>query len=343
MVVGRQASLSVRGTEGMTDSKSATTGPPLGEVVALAKEDSEGRAGGSPQQQDDVGNAVPASQFRITSVAQVEGEEAPLDPLETSVNDGLRASVCLSDSNSLDTEQTDAPDPLSPVINQRPPSPVEEVLQGPAPQNHHSLRLNGSHLTTQQSQQQGSSRFRKVAKYLRERWQVEDSVETDRSEEGKSSSAVVLSQTAVLLAANQSGSLVEGNSLTSSSSPNLSTAGSERWDSPPVEHHELLHHEKAAVESRPPSKLATHEAKVPVQLSPQHSIDPPPPTTEAGQLEPLSQHNSDLSQHSGASSPSLVPPEEEGRESSVVDVGEREESRQHEGLSKSTSSSGGMR
>lgn len=338
MVVGKQASLSVRGSEGMTDSKSATTGPPPGEVVALAKEDSEGRTGGSPQQQDDVGNAVPASQFRITSVAQVEGEEVPLDPLDTSVNDGLRASVCLSDSNSLDTEQTDAPDPLSPVVNQRPPSPVEEVLQGPAPQNHHSLRLNGSHLTTQQSQQQGSSRFRKVAKYPRERWQVEDSVETDRSEEGKSYSAVVLSQTT-----SQSGSLVEGNSLLSSSSPNLSTAGSERWDSPLVEHPELV--EKVLAEPRPPSKLATHEAKLPVQLSPQHSIDPPPPAAaEAGQLEPLSQHNSDLSQHSGASSPSLGLLEEGGRESSVVDVGEKEESVQHEGLSKPTSSiPGGMR
>ena len=340
MVVGKHASQSVRGSERMAESKSATTGPPAeAAAVAPAKEDAEGRAGGSPHPHEDGGNAAPASQFRIMSVAQVEGEEAPLDPMDASVNEGLRASICLSDSNSLDTEQTDGPDPLSPAPNQRPPSPVEEVLHGPALQNHHSLRLNGSNqLTSQQSQQQGSSRFRKVAKYLRERWQVEDSVETDRGEEGKSSSTVTLSQTTVLVGPIQSGLQVEGNSLASSSSPNLYTTGSERWEHSAVVEPQEVAHEKAG-ELRPPSKLSTHEVKVLVQLSPQQSLDPAA-AAEGGQLEPLSTHSSDRSQ-SGASSPTSGLHEEAGRDSSVADVvGEGEEIGQHEG---SGSSSAGTR
>lgn len=335
MVVGKQASLAVRGTEVMADSKSATTGPST-EAVASAKEDSEGRGGGSPHQQDDTGNAAPASQFRITSVAQVEGEEAPLDPLETSVNEGLRASMCLSDTNSVDTEQTDCPDPQTPTANQRPPSPAEEVLQGPAPQNHQSLRLNGSHLTTQQSQLPGSSRFRKVAKYLRERWQVEDSVETDRAEEGKSSSTVLLTQAPVPVVTSQSVSLVESNPLASSSSPNLSTAGSEKWENVPAIESQEMAGEKGA-ESRPQSKLTTHEAKVPVQLSPQQSVDLP--VGEVAQLDSLLSKTQPGSSHS---SDSLSVHEDIG--SGPVEMhGFSEESGQHEGASKSASSSGGTR
>lgn len=345
MVVGKQASLAVRGAEVMADSNSASTGPST-EAAALAKEDVEERAGGSPQQQDDAGNAAPASQFRITSVATVEGEEAPLDQLETSVTEGLRTSMCLSDStslNSVETEQIDDADPVTPTKPQRPPSPVEEGLQCPAPQNHQSLRANGSHLTTQQSQQQGSSRFRKVAKYLRERWQVEDSVETDRAEEGKSSSTVQLTQAPLLLATTQSGLLAESGSLASSSLPSLSTVSSvERWESAPVFESQETANEKAA-EPRPPSKLASHELKVPVQLSPQMSVEST--VVEGVQLESLPMHVSDSVVQSGSSSPSsLGLLEETRRELVIVDVAEEEESGQHEGAPKSGSStSGGTR
>ena len=335
MVVGKQALLAVRGTEVMADSKSATTGPPA-EVVASAKEDSEGRASGSPHQQDDTGNAAPASQFRITSVAQVEGEETPSDPLDTSVNEGLRASMCLSDTNSVDTEQTDGnPDPQTPTANPRPPSPAEEVLQGPAPQNHQSLRLNGSHLTTQQSQLPGSSRFRKVAKYLRERWQVEDSVETDRAEEGKSSSTVLLTQGPVLVPASQSGPLVESNSLASSSSPNLSAAGSEKWENVPAIESQEMASEKGA-ESRPQSKLATHEVKVPVQLSPPQSVD------QGGEVAQPESIFTKMQLHSSHSSDSFDVADSTG--SGIEErYGFSEEFRQHEEVLKSASSSVGTR
>ena len=338
MVVGKQPSLAVKGAEVMADSNSASTGPSA-EAGALAKEDAEGRAGGSPQQHDDTGNAAPASQFRITSVATVEGEEAPLDQLETSATEGLRTSICLSDStslNSVETEQIDDPDPLTPTEPRRPPSPAEESIQCPAPQNHQSLRTNGSHLTTQQSQQQGSSRFRKVAKYLRERWTVEDSVETDRSEEGKSSSSVQLAQ-APLPPANQLGLLAESNSLTSSSSPNLSAITSvERWEGSPVFEPLETSNEKAA-EPRPPSKLVSHEVKAPVQLSPQMSVDST--MAEGTQLDSLPMHVSEVVVPSGSSSPSsLGPLEEAGREVVSVDMAVGEESGQHEGLPKSGSS-----